>query len=391
MGKRVVATKEPVAKKPKVEASAAEPEAPLLDALAAVNSIPKPCRELLQTALPFCLATPAAERHKFQLEMLDRITTMFDNIEEQKRATLNEAETQVLAIQAEKDAAVADLETKKATALSKQSDCEEKSKAVNVAKEAVAQAKEAACIAEKQAEELAAKKATLIATQESFQVLLKEEWQTLKDVTYTGHSWQKRNKAISEFLKKCCEQAQMEGSLVDAVEAALKIKPEQRSNFALLALDHAEACFKTHMDGAAQHISSLAEEESSHQAAIDSARAALSEKEAQQKDAETAWDAEQTQWVDLENAKEGAANLLKSVENKLEDENNLVGHLADELKSFLQIPALLSELKSPTSTDQEISETAQVASTEVVEPLAAPEAAEPVEPVEPGPVPVEAA
>jgi len=386
MPKRVAATKEPAAKKMKTESAA--PEAPLLEALGLVD-LPKTCRELLQTALPHCLATSPSERHKFQLVMLDRITTMFDNVEEQKRATLNEEESQLASIRAEKDAAAADLETKKEATLNKKNECDEKSSSVTGAKEDVTKATEAVSAANQQAEELATKKAERVAAQEAFQDLLKESWQPLKDgALNTGTSWQKRHKAIADFLKKASEQVQMEGSLLDAIEATLKMKPEQRTKFAQLALEHAEDCFKNHADSIVQQTSVLAEEEVAHQAIIEAAKTSLVEKEKQQEDAEKDWESEQNKWVDLENIAAEAASKLKNTENKLDDASKIVESLAGELQYFVEIPALLSKLKDGSPTNEEPAETTIPEQVEAVEPMPVLEA---VEPMEPAPVALEVA
>jgi len=316
---------------------------------------------------------------------LDRITTMFDNIEEQKRATLNDEKNQLASIRAEKDVAVADLETKKEATLSKKNECDEKSNHVTAAKEEVSKAKEAVSAADSKAEELVAKKTDLAAAQTAFEQLLEASWQPLKEGALVGTSWQKRNKAIVDFLKKVCEQVQMEGSLYDAIEATLRIKPEQRTSFALLALEHAEECFKNRTESIAKEIVALTDEEAAHQAVIDAAKVALTEKEKQQEDAAKDWDSEQDMWVDLEKSVAEVAGQVKSLENKLDDASKIVESLTDELNYFVEIPALLSKLKSPSITNEEPTEMACV---DEAEPAPVQEV---VEPLEPAPVQLEVA
>jgi hypothetical protein len=381
MPKRVVATKEPVAKKAKVDVAVAAPETPLLDALAGVEHIPKPCRELLQIALPYCLATSPSERHKFQLEMLDRITTIFDNIEEQRWVALSEEESQMASVQAEKDAAALDLETKQAATSQKKNECDEKSNHVNAAKDELAQAKKATTSAEKQDEEVGANKAKLDAIQESFQGILKESWQPLKDGAFPGTQWSKRNKTITEFMKKMTEQVQMEGSLLDALEVTLKTKPEQRSSFALVALEHAEDCYKDRTESIAREISSVTEERNAHQATIEAATAAQHEKEKLLEDAVKERDAEQCQWVDLENTAAVAKQMLQNMENKVEDAKTIVSSLTDELEKFREIPALLSKLKCPNTAHEETVEMEGVGAVEESAQTSVPDALEPEAPV----------
>jgi DNA repair exonuclease SbcCD ATPase subunit len=353
MPKRVVVTKEPATKKTKFETAAIVPETPLLEALVGVDSLPNPCRQLLQVALPYCLATPPSDRHKFQLQMLDRITTIFDSIEEQRRAALNEEEGQLVSAQAEKDAANVELEAQRAATSKKKEECDEKGKHASTAKESFAQHKEATNSAEKQAEELVSNKAKLEATQESFQGILKDCWEPLKDGVFPGTQWAKRNKTIVEFIKKMGDQVQMEGSLLDALEVALKIKPEQRTSFALLALEHAEARYKDRAECLTQEISALADARQAYQAAIDNAKSAQDEKQKELEDAEKDWDMEQSQWVELENSVAAAAQALEKKEDKVQDSKTVISSMTDDLEKFREIPALLSKLKFPTATEEE--------------------------------------
>ena len=74
--KRTSDVKAPVAKKAKT----VTPETPILDFIGKCDDIPKPCREMLQASVPFCLEVVESDRHEFQTEILNRVSKLMAGV-----------------------------------------------------------------------------------------------------------------------------------------------------------------------------------------------------------------------------------------------------------------------------------------------------------------------
>jgi hypothetical protein len=337
-----------VAKKAKTE----QPEAPVLAAIAAAE-LPKPCRDMLQAALPHCLSTPSAARHKFQLEVLDRIAGIFAIVEEKRRKELEDAEAKLASVQLDKDNASTDCENKKADATSKKGESDEKGRSVEEASQAVQIASDAVKVARQELEDSQARKQGLLQTKEDFQKFFDEMYHPLKVGTFGGSEWRKRNKVITEFSQKVNAIMTFEDSLLDAAEVVFKTKPDQREPFALATLDFVEKAFTIHTEKLAAELLSHDQEAESRKSAIEDAEAVVLEKKSQKQQAEQEWDAIQNVWVDSENTSAEAVRTLKDFEMKLTEAGKEVDIAKEVLEKIIAVAELLAKLKEPAEVETE--------------------------------------
>jgi hypothetical protein len=349
--KQVASPKQTTKKAKTMQSPEAKPETPLLAALEQAEHVPKACRDMLQMALSRCLSTSCSERHKYQAELLDGISNVFAQMEEQKRTARGEAMAKVVSLQAEKEAVSTDMVAKKSSASSKKELSDEKGKFVEEAASAVKAAEIAVADAQKMQSDCEAQSKQLSADLGNFEELVSVHYTPLKAGTFAGNEWRKRNKVLGELLQKLSE-ASIEGSLLDAMDMVLKTKPDQRSAFSVLVLEHAEAFFASHKEQMVQQRSGLDEQANTHQKAHEAAQGVLDEKISTKKKAEEEWDTEQNEWVDLENKAAEAERSLKDLENALDEANEEVEALNNDLEKFLEVPALFAKLKDPVEVTQ---------------------------------------
>jgi len=333
---------------PAKKAKTRAPEAPVLDFLGKCDEIPKPCREMLQAALPICLEVVEAERHKFQVEVLDRVAGLLANVEAKKREVVSGHEAELAEIEAEKNSRNTDTEQKKAVSASKQAECDEKGKVVDAAKEVSDAAQKKLNDAQAAEAEFNKKKDGLHAEQENFAKLLAEGFVPLKEGTLQGN-WRDRNKKVDEMKKKL-KECGAQDSLGDALAATLKMSPEKREGtFAKATMEFAEDYFKKHTAKVAADIAGLDAEAATHKAAIASAEGVLAEKKGILNGLEKEWDLMQDDWVKLENSAAEAAKGLSQTEARIPRVNKNIDKAKHDLEKFMEVPALFASLKEKST------------------------------------------
>lgn len=329
------------------------PEGPLLAFLASAADMPKSSREMLQVALPLCLETAQSDRHKFQVEVLERISGLLEDAENKKREALAALEASVADMQVQNDSAAASVESKKALSAGKKAECDAKGLVVDEARAAEKDAQGAVNTAQEQAAGFQSKRTDMFAEQEAFAKLLSEGFQPLKEGSFAGN-WQKRNKVIAELQKKLLQLGSQQ-SLADAMAAALKRKPEDRDGaFAKAAMQFVETEFNKYTEKLSQDVSGLDAEEANIKAAGVSGEAALAAKKEERERLEKEWDEMQDVWVKLEEDVANAANSAKSIEVELPDLKESVEEAKAELEEHKALQALFLKLREQTNVVPEL-------------------------------------
>lgn len=323
----------------------------MLDFLGKCDEVPKPCREMLQTALPFCLEVVEADRHKFQVEICERVGSLLANTESKKKEHLAAVEAELVEMETEKGTAGSDTEAKKGASEAKKGECDEKGKVVDAHKQASDTAKQALSEAQAAEEEFKKKEADLQAEQENFAKLLADVYQPLKEGT--NKQWQVRNKHITEVTKKLKSLGAQE-SLADALAATLKMTPEKRQGtFAQATLKFTEEFFSNHTKQVASDIAGLSAEAQKHTTTIANAQAVLDEKNAALKTVEGEWDAMQDVWIALEEEAAKASRSLSQIEARIPRVSKNIDKAKADLEKFLELPALFAKLKEHSTTAPE--------------------------------------
>jgi len=342
--KRTGGAQAPTAKKAKTVA----PEAPVLDFIGKCDDIPKSCRQMLQAAVPICLEIVEGDRHKFQVEVLDRVAALLAGVESRKRGAASEGDGALAAINADKEKAAADAAAKKGVADAKQAECEEKGKIVDAAREVRDGAQKVLTDAQKAQADFNAKKAGLITEQESFNKLMTDVYEPLRDNTHSGN-WRQRNKLISELVKKLSDLGAQD-SLAEALGTTLKMTPDKREGtFAKATINFAGEYFNKHKATVAQDISALDTEESSHLTAVSGAESIVAEKKAALDVVEKEWSDIQDVWVGLENTSAEAARAHKQLEGQIPRAQKTIDKANADLEKFMEVPTLFAQLKEKST------------------------------------------
>jgi len=320
----------------------------LLAFLSTAEGMPKVSREMLQIGLPLCLEVSESERHKFQLEVLDRVAALLSETECKRREGIRSMEASFNEIEGEKNKALGNVDAKKAVASAKQSECDEKGKLVDAAEEAKAAALTALEEARKQVEAFNAKKSDMLAEQEAFAKLLSDDFKSLKDGTFLGN-WQRKNKVIMELKKKLLDVGGQQ-SLADAMAASLKLKPEQRQGtFAKAAMQWVEDYFAKQTAKLVEDISALDTEEAGLKEGVQAADKVVMDKKGDLQQIKKEWDQLQDVWVKLEEDVALAARDLKSLETQLVPVVKAIEKAKTELDKFLELPALFTKLRAQST------------------------------------------
>jgi chromosome segregation ATPase len=344
---------------PAKKAKTAAPEAPLMSFLNKCDDIPKPCKEMLQTAVPQCLAVTGADRHKFQSEIVDYVASVLATEEGKRREAVATEEAALKGIEAETAEHASVAEAKKAAAAAKKGECDEKKAVVNAAKEASDAAKKMLTDAKTAEKAFNEKKKELLSEQGRFAKLLADVFQPMKEgaLKASGH---KRNKLAAELKKKLVELGAQQ-TLGDAIVSISKMTPEkQKGSFAQVSLKFAEEYFTAHTAKVAKDIAGLDEEANGIAAAIAAADAKVTETKAALEVVQKEFDEIHEVWEKSSGEASEEAKVLKQFEAKVPRSAKSVEKAQTDLTKVSDLLALFSKLKEEgTAVPQEPEEAAQ--------------------------------
>jgi len=350
----------------------------LLDFLRKCDEIPKACRDMLQAAVPLCLEVVEADRHKFQVEVLDRVASLIASLEGKKRAGISAFEEELAAIEADRAQAAATANVKKALSTEKENQCAEKEKGVDGVREIANGAKKVLTEAQQAQEAFNAKKAGLLTEQETFAKLLADVFLPLKEGTLKGNP-AKQKKLVGD-LKHKLKELGAQTALGDALAATLKMTPAKRAGtFAKTTIEFTEEYFTKHTAKVAQDIAGLDAQAASHDTAIAAAQAVLGEKKAASDVVEKEWDAMQDVWVSLDKDAAEAARTLKQIEAQLPKLNKSIDKAKLDLEKFLEVPSLFATLKEKSTAVPAVTHLSEPEEVEAEEEEAAGEGEQPDE------------
>jgi len=256
-------------------------EAPLAIKCAAISEavkdsdLPEHVSQALAASVSSCLKTYKADRHPFQVQMLEMIGETFANSKTAQKSALETAQAKISGFDTTKDArqeelASAEKKASEAAALvterktAHSTDGEALKKAVADRKASGAAQKNC----DKSIEELVAKKAKL---ETAFSA---EGFGTFKEKAGTISG-------VKQFTK-ACHECGFDKSLLDAVPTVLTSSPENRGTFGALIVEQLEAQLSKALAEISTSQSETEAGRSEHAKAIETADLAL--KEAQEKD-----------------------------------------------------------------------------------------------------------
>lgn len=366
--KRAAASKVPAAKKAKTT-PVPEPEDaltlqlnPILAALEA-SELPGDCCEIFRAALPHCLAEASAERHSFQLKMLDLASDALKRLEEAGRSALKTAEEKASSLHADSAVAATDFEAAQRLATAKQEESNAKSAEVEKLRGEENAAKEELAEAVKNKETFLVEKVQFVADVEAFQKLLDDMWQPLKSGAFPGAQWRKRDKVLAELMEKL-KPLGLDESLVEALLVALKLRLDQRTAFAQKAFDCAEGAFEKHKAALAERVAGTATEEETRDRMVTEAEAKVAEIHLKFTEQDKVYDELQNAWAELETTSNAAKSKAASIETEVQAAAADIAARQADLEAALQVAASFVVLKDPPAP---VAQEQPVASTEVQE------------------------
>jgi len=341
----VAAKKAKVAPTHEIEDPRALQLAPVLAALEA-SELPADCCEIFRAALPHCIADVSTDRHGFQTKMLDLAVSSLKRSEEVARAALKEAETKAADSQAEGTVTTADFEAAQLLATSKKSESEAKCAEVEKLKSEREAAKSEVANQIQAKEAFFESKTALIAEEEAFQKVLIELWEPLKTYTFQGAQWRKRDKFVAELVEKVVP-LNLDASLVEALQAAMGLRKDQRGGFALKAFAAAEEAFEKHKALLAERVAGTAVDEEVRARAVTEAEAKSAEAQEKHSAQDKESDDLQNAWAELETNSNKAESSATTCQNDIQDALLQVEARKTELDAALAVAASFAEMMDP--------------------------------------------
>jgi len=316
---------------------------PIFGGLGGCQDLPEPVKELLRNALPFCVAEPGEERHNYQFKVLELVADAFSKVATSKREDVESADQKVASQNADLEAAKSELEsaeasenTQKAASDEQGKKCADKEAAVKAAQQAVDGAKQAV-------QDFHAKKAEMGAAVLSFSKVLEDLWKPLLEGHFPGVQWRKRDKMVVEFVKMV-EPVHLEGSLIDAITVAFKIKGDQRGSFANLALEKAGEKLSEHNEQLKEKLAGLDTEEATLQEQVATATANLEAATAERKTEDEEHMTLQNTWVAAQEKAFNSRMALEKHQANLEAATLEASSLKQDLEAFQVVQSQLQAL-----------------------------------------------
>jgi len=345
-----VATKAPVAaKKAKV---VAEPEDPLTQQLSSIfaalenSDLQSEACEIFRASLPLCIAEAKTDRHHFQSQMLELATAAVKKMEEDSKTALTEAEEKVSTLRNQGIIATANFEAAQKLAAVKKEQCDAKGKEIEQLQGERDAMKQAVTDAQKAKEDFLAGKAEMIASGEAFQKVLEEMWTPLKGATFSGQQWRKRDKLLAELMEKL-QPLKLDASLTEALQAAMRLRLDQRGSFAEKAFTCAEEAFQKHKASLAEQIAGAAAQEEACDKAVVDAEAKHAEALARYTAEDKVSDELQNAWADLETESGKTKMKAEEMDNDIQEAVSDVAERKTELEAAIAVTATFMGLLEP--------------------------------------------
>jgi len=288
--------------------------------------------------------------------MLELTATTLKGMEDVAGAGLAEAQAHAEKLRTDATVAGANYEAAKTVAEAKLAESNAKEQEVQKIRSEVEAAKTTVQSAVQKKEDFLAGRAKLTADEEAFNVLLEEAWEPLKASKYSGGQWRKRDKVCADLLDKLGLIA-LDGSLLDALDVALKMKLDQRTHFAQTAISCAEDCFAKHKALLTERIAATGAEEAECDKAVAEAEAKFSEVQGRLTAEDKEYDELQNSWAELESqskeAKDAAAALDNDVEAALSETESRKSELDAAVGVSAAFAAMLTEEPKTEHTQPE--------------------------------------
>lgn len=248
---------------------------PVMELLGMAEDLPESCREMLGAMAPHSLRTPFGERHTFQEQMVDVLSSIANGVEEKRKGSVASIEAQMAEAETEREAASGALAATTEKEASEISNRDAKVQANAEAEQAAAAAAEALVAAQEKVKSFESEQKATADEKENYEKLAGEKLEQLKAGAFPGKLWRQRDQIIGEVCKAQEALCPQEVSLQEAFTVAMKAKPDQRGRFALKAIEFTEALLAKHIAALAETLANGESEAAARAQAVVAAEEAL--------------------------------------------------------------------------------------------------------------------
>jgi len=303
------------------------------------------------------LADAAETRHAFQEKILDQTAAALKELENDAHSAMQEAKATAEANAAEAAVARSEFESAQSLANAKKEESATQSQACQAVTQEVEVAKQELKAAQENKEGFLKNKEALIADQDGWKKALEEMWAPLLEGNFPGALYRRRNKLCDEFFKTIASKSiPLDASLVEALTVALKLKVDQRSDFAQKAFSCAEEQFQKHANLLTERVDGTATEEAEHDKAIADSEAKLAEVQSRRTEQNNVDCDLQNVWAELETKAGEAKKAVETCDAEVEAAFDEVKSFESQLESVLATSASFTSLRErPVSEAPEAS------------------------------------
>jgi len=344
---------------------------PVAELLAMAEDIPESCREMLGAMAPHSLRTPFGERHTFQEQMIDVLSSVVAGIEEKRKASVATIEAQIAEAAAEREGASKALEAATEKEASEISSRDAKVLANAEAELAAAAASGALVAAQEKVKSFESEQKATAEEKEHYEKLAGEKMEQLKVGAFPGKQWRDRDRIIGEMTKALEALCPQEVSLQGAFGVAMKAKPDQRGRFAEKAVEFAEALLAKHIAALAETLASGEAEAAARAQAVvaaDEALKAANEKLGQSQDE---FIAAENSLLETTEAKNAAQQVLDDFGPKTAELAAGLAEARERLEGVQALVAKFEALRTTAAAAEEKQEPAMAVEEKLEEPATA--------------------
>jgi len=313
---------------------------PLIEAFNEVDTLSEVSRDMLIAALPYVLRAPEGERHPFQANILKIVYDVFAEVQAVRRRALQVAEQALADLDAKANASEQRLEEAKAKTVAADEAREHKQHAYECSLDALAKKRKSVEEAKCKVKELDLDRKECNDKLAKFEEVLAETWRPL--VAATFDNYRQRDAAVKKYFRLLDQYGDMVDSHSVALQIVFKSKPDERGEFAQMALEAAETVHAEHLDALKQTIAAFVGSPGTD--ALTMAEAAAAAAQTEHDAAQEASFAAQNEWAELQTDADCIKHeiqCLGPMKKKIEKDLQVA---KDKLETLLQVPAKLAEL-----------------------------------------------
>eukprot|EP00929_Paragymnodinium_shiwhaense_P076670 TRINITY_DN3945_c0_g1_i1.p1 TRINITY_DN3945_c0_g1~~TRINITY_DN3945_c0_g1_i1.p1 ORF type:complete len:380 (+),score=156.08 TRINITY_DN3945_c0_g1_i1:84-1223(+) len=277
-------------------------------ALLTDSSLNDSVKQLLINAAPFTLKVPAAERHRYQNELVETLEEVLKSVQVEKEQSVQSTEEANSKNASDMEEQGKNMEEIAAEAASAREAAAAATKAEEAAAAAVHSAKQALKVEAAKEQDIEAEHKKTVEAKQSREALIAETWAKLKAEAAWGKMWRIRDKMIETVLQVLSEMPAAEDSVKQCLPVAMKAKPGERGPFAQQTIEHVEGYLQ-------RSLCELDEKIKGHDGQVEALKTSIAGAQAAVQAASAELEAKQSETINTDNASMEASEKKKAAES----------------------------------------------------------------------------